>query len=118
MNFSRRDFFRNTMGLVFLSPLMFPAKARGSTFHFGPQHQDTELPSWSFPELSATIKDAVGIRSVELLQTQGQLLLVVTSNDGIKGITQCNDRMPNLTSLLKGLVIRHFEGKDARDLPE
>ncbi|MEX1241668.1 MAG: mandelate racemase/muconate lactonizing enzyme family protein [Cyclobacteriaceae bacterium] len=117
MNVSRRDFFTNTLGLAALSALAFPAKAIGKSSYFDPEDQDKGLPFWSFPELSATIKEPVAIRSVELLHTMGQLLLVVTSKDGIKGITQCNDRMPNLTSLLKGLVIRHFEGKDARDLP-
>lgn len=116
MNVSRRDFLTNTLGLVSMSALTFPAGAKN--FYFDPQNQDKGLPSWSFPDLSATIKEPVSIRSVELLQTQGKLLLVVLSKDGIKGITQCNDRMPNLTSLLKGLVIRHFVGKDARDLPK
>lgn len=45
-------------------------------------------------------------------------MLVVTSEEGVKGITQCNDRMPHLVSLLKGLVIPHFVGKDARTLPQ
>ena len=75
-----------------------------------------EIPVWEFPDLAFVIKDPVKIRSVELLKTQGQLLLVVTSQDGIRGITQCNDRMQNLTSLLKGLVIPHFVNKDARDI--
>ncbi len=44
-------------------------------------------------------------------------MLVVTAQDGTRGITQCNDRMQNLASLLKGLVIEHFIGIDARDLP-
>ncbi len=76
------------------------------------------IPTWSFPDLSLSIRNPVKIRSVELLKTQGELLLVVTSAEGIKGITQCNDRMPNLLSLLKGLVIPHFVGKDARTLPQ
>ena len=43
-------------------------------------------------------------------------MLVVTSQDGVRGITQCNDRMQHLVSLLKGLVIPHFLGKDARTI--
>ncbi|GAA4420887.1 arabinonate dehydratase [Nibrella viscosa] len=76
------------------------------------------LPTWPLPDLKKAIPDSVIIRSVELLKTQGRMLLVVTAENGAKGITQCNDRMPNLTSLLKGLVLPHFVGKDARDLPQ
>lgn len=82
----------------------------------------SELPIWNLPALHKAIPDPVLIRSVELLKLQGdgpasQLMLVVTAQDGTRGITQCNDRMQNLASLLKGLVIEHFTGKDARDLP-
>ncbi|GAB4025681.1 mandelate racemase/muconate lactonizing enzyme family protein [Spirosoma gilvum] len=76
------------------------------------------LPAWNLPDLHKALPNPVLIRSVELLKTQGQLMLVVTAQDGTRGITQCNDRMPNLSSLLKGLVIEYFMGKDARDLPQ
>ncbi|RIV23514.1 mandelate racemase/muconate lactonizing enzyme family protein [Fibrisoma montanum] len=76
------------------------------------------LPTWPLPDLKKAMLGPVMIRSVELLKTQNRMLLVVTAEDGAKGITQCNDRMPNLTSLLKGLVLPHFVGKDARDLPQ
>lgn len=78
--------------------------------------QDKEIPSWDYTDPSVAIAQPVTIRDVELLKTQGQLMLVVTSDDGMKGITQCNDRMQHLTSLLKGLVIPHFTGKDARQV--
>lgn len=76
------------------------------------------FPTWPLPDLRKVLPNPVKIRSVELMRTQGRMLLVVTAEDGAKGITQCNDRMPNLTSLLKGLVLPHFIGKDARDLPQ
>ncbi|MEZ4904352.1 MAG: hypothetical protein R2822_22690 [Spirosomataceae bacterium] len=44
-------------------------------------------------------------------------MLVVHAN-GLMGITQCNDRMQHIVSLLKGLVVPHFLEKDARDLPQ
>ncbi|CCH53380.1 mandelate racemase/muconate lactonizing protein [Fibrisoma limi BUZ 3] len=83
-------------------------------------HQATAdaLPTWPLPDLKKIVPNPVIIRSVELLKTQQRMLLVVTAEDGARGITQCNDRMPNLTSLLKGLVLPHFVGKDARDLPQ
>ena len=76
------------------------------------------LPTWSLPDLKKAIPNPVIVRSVELLKTQGELFVVVTSADGQRGITQCNDRMNNLSSLLKGIVSEHFTGKDARDLPQ
>lgn len=80
--------------------------------------QADALPTWPLPSLKTAFPDPVIIRSVELLKTQNRMLLVVSAQDGTKGVTQCNDRMPNLTSLLKGLVVPHFVGKDARDLPQ
>jgi L-alanine-DL-glutamate epimerase-like enolase superfamily enzyme len=108
---SRKEFLHTAVGLAGLGLLSSHSNALASP-------PDDPLPPWSFPDLSLNIQDSVKIRSVELLKTQGELLLVVTSEEGIKGITQCNDRMPNLTSLLKGLVLPHFVGKDARTLPQ
>lgn len=76
-----------------------------------------ELPHWPLPNLKALFPEIIKIESVELLKTQGELMLVVRAN-GQLGITQCNDRMQHLTSLLKGLILPHFVGKDARDLPQ
>jgi L-alanine-DL-glutamate epimerase-like enolase superfamily enzyme len=75
------------------------------------------------PDLRKLFPDPISIRSVELLKipggsSAGRLLMVVTAQDGKRGITLCNDRMPNLVSLFRGLVLPHFEGKDARDLPQ
>ena len=119
MKISRKTFFSNSLGVISLS-LLTPFSAEASEplnpLTLSPTGIDP-LPTWSFPDLTLTIKSPVIIRSVELLKTQGQLMVVVTSNDGVKGIAQCNDRMQHLTSLLKGLVIPHFTGKDARILP-
>ncbi|QHV96998.1 mandelate racemase/muconate lactonizing enzyme family protein [Spirosoma endbachense] len=106
----RRQFLHKT--IVSSSLLATP-----SVFNLD-QTAGSELPAWKLPDLHKAIADPVPIRSVELLKTQGQLMVVVTAQDGTKGITQCNERMQNLTSLLKGLVIEHFTGKDARDLPQ
>jgi len=76
-----------------------------------------EIPTWPLPDLKGVIPEIVEIKSVELLKMQGELMLVVQAN-GLMGITQCNDRMQHLVSLLKGLVLPHFVGKDARDLPQ
>lgn len=95
-----------------------PSGTSGLNFGESKKYPQDEIPSWHYPELSRSIKAPMRIKAVELLKVQGELMLVVTSEDGVKGITQCNDRMPNLVSLLKGLVIRHFENQDARNVSE
>lgn len=118
MKFSRKQFLSNASALLGLSMI------HGQQVRAGKYPDDSnrsplqdQLPIWSFPDLSLAINEPVMLRSVELLKTQGELMLVVTSKDGMQGITQCNDRMQHLTSLLKGLVIPHFINKDARTLP-
>lgn len=66
--------------------------------------------------LKSIITAPVIIENIELLRTQGQLFLRVHARDGATGITMCNERMENLHSLLKGLVIPFYTGKDARDI--
>jgi hypothetical protein len=73
------------------------------------------MPTWPEPNLKAILPNKIPIDSIELLKVDQYLLMVVRSNEQI-GITQCNDRMPHLVSLLKGLVLPHFIGFDARDL--
>lgn len=110
---STRRTFLNQLGILSLGVLGTSTHATARS----PVGRDQELPAWSFPRISDSIKEPVIIERVELLKTQGKLLLAVTSADGLRGVTQCNDRMPNLTSLLKGLIIEHFMNQDARDLP-
>lgn len=108
---NRLDFIRTLTGAALSGP-MFPKASSAAATGQNP------LPTWPLPDLRKSFSGPVMIRSVELLKTQNRLLLVVTAQDGARGITQCNDRMPHLTSLLKGLVLPHFVGKDARDLPQ
>jgi L-alanine-DL-glutamate epimerase-like enolase superfamily enzyme len=75
------------------------------------------MPTWPLPDLKAVLPNKISIESVELLKVDKSLLLLVRSKDEV-GITQCNDRMPHLVSLLKGLVLPHFIGFDARELPQ
>jgi L-alanine-DL-glutamate epimerase-like enolase superfamily enzyme len=104
MSISRSHFIKSLgLGYLGLSAFKFPDLS-------------DELPVWKFENLKNQIAEPVKIESVELWKTQGQLLLVVTGN-GKTGITQCNDRMQHLVSILKGLVLPHFVGKDARELP-
>ncbi len=110
---SRKNFLASTVGLTaaaMFSPLLVQSEAVDK------KRSSQELPEWSFPDLSSVLKTPLIIKSIELLKTQGELFLVVTSSDGVKGITQCNARMQHLISLLKGLVVPHFINKDARDI--
>src|SRR5688572_30692488 len=111
---ARRKFLSRTLASLPLLAGNVDLYSGANSSASGATLQDKEIPSWDFPDPSVAIARPVTIRAVELLKTQGQLMLVVTSDNGIKGITQCNDRMQHLTSLLKGLVIPHFTGKDAR----
>ena len=106
---NRNDFLKTLAGTAGLLSLSRPASAQVPT---------DVLPAWSLPDLKKAFPNPVMIRTVELLRTQSKLFLVVMAQDGTKGITPCNDRMPNLISVLKGLVVTHFVGKDARELPQ
>lgn len=75
-----------------------------------------DFTTWPQPNLKKVLTEPIILEAVELLKTQGQLMLVVTAKDGTKGITQCNDRMQHLHSLLKGLVLPHFIDQDARSI--
>lgn len=111
MRQTRRTVLKNLMAAVALSGSNLSAAL--------PAGEPVDsLPVWPVPDLRKAFSNPVFIQSVNLLKTQGQLFVVVTAQDGTRGITQCNDRMPNLLSLLKGLVLPHFVGKDARDLPQ
>ncbi|MBN3581906.1 mandelate racemase/muconate lactonizing enzyme family protein [Algoriphagus aestuarii] len=113
MKISRKSFLVTSGGLV--SAALFKPFFLQAT-EIGKKNNSDELPEWSFPKLSTIIKSPMIIKSIELLKTQGELFLVVTSADGVKGITQCNARMEHLISLLKGLVLPHFLNKDAREI--
>lgn len=117
MSISRKSFIHQSLALLSFPLLKGHAAGdmRGSPSF---DNLADELPTWKFPALSTSIKEPVMIEAVELLKTQGKLMLVVKAKNGLKGVTQCNARMEHLTSLLKGLVIPHFVNQDARRLPE
>ena len=66
--------------------------------------------------LHGQFRSPVRISSVEMVRAEGALFVRVTSKDGLTGITQANDRMENLHSMLNGMMVPFFTGKDARDL--
>jgi L-alanine-DL-glutamate epimerase-like enolase superfamily enzyme len=107
----RRNFFKK--GILGAVALSFGSQIAANASNLAAD----PMPDWPTPDLKKIIPEKLVIDSVELLKIEKYLLLVVSSN-GTMGITQCNDRMPHLLSLLKGLVLPHFMGFDARDLPQ
>jgi L-alanine-DL-glutamate epimerase-like enolase superfamily enzyme len=105
---NRRNFLKNGLLAAAFPAFLASAESLSGT---------DELPQWPLPDIKSLLPDIIKIDSVELLKTQGELMLVVRAN-GQMGVTQCNDRMQHLVSLLKGLVLPHFVGKDARNLPQ
>ncbi|MFN4145427.1 MAG: mandelate racemase/muconate lactonizing enzyme family protein [Runella sp.] len=102
----RRNFLKNSLLGATILPSLSPFS-----------HDSTQNTGFEQRDLTKIFADAVKIEAVELLKTQGELMLVVRAN-GQMGITQCNDRMQHLVSLLRGLVLPHFVDKDARELPQ
>lgn len=117
MNYSRRNFLTQAGSLLCVSPFQNLLKFTSSEPGEAEIAQDT-LPAWQFPPLENTIRETLIIDKIELIKTVGQLFLVVKTSDGRKGITQCNDRMQHLVSILKGLVIPHFIKQDARKISQ
>ncbi|MFZ5972153.1 MAG: mandelate racemase/muconate lactonizing enzyme family protein [Bacteroidota bacterium] len=68
------------------------------------------------PSLVWTRTLPVVIKSIDLLKWKGNHFVVVTSADGVKGITLTNTRMDYLYGIFNGLVKPFFLNKDARQL--
>jgi L-alanine-DL-glutamate epimerase-like enolase superfamily enzyme len=105
MKYNRRDFSKS---------LIASALWLGGSSFMSVEKQ--QIYQTKFEGLSKLIIDPIIIKAVELLKTQGETFLIVTAVNGEKGITQCNPHLQHLVSLLKGLVLPHFIGKDARNL--
>ncbi|MCU0355622.1 MAG: mandelate racemase/muconate lactonizing enzyme family protein, partial [Cytophagales bacterium] len=116
MHLHRRDFLK-IASLTGLSILSFGQAGFGfSKLTIPSLAGDTILEEAIRARIYEKLKKPVVIQTVELVRTQGELFVRVVSKDGATGITQCNDRMNNLGSLLNGLAVPFFTGKDARDI--
>lgn len=62
--------------------------------------------------------DAVYIRSIDLLKWKDNHFVVVTSTEGVQGITLTNTRIDFLYGIFNGLVKPFFIGKDAWQLAQ
>lgn len=104
---NRRDFLRSmaTAGGLALVPPIFAQK--------GFSLMDTDT---SILKLHSLVPHPVVIKSIDLLLFDNEYILSVTSVEGLRGFTLCNQRMPELVSLLRKAIVPHFIGKDARDI--
>lgn len=64
------------------------------------------------------LAEPVIIKSIQLLQKDGEFFVHVVSTDGDEGISVTNSRAKNLYPILNRRVSPYFIGKDARDLEE
>ncbi len=69
-------------------------------------------------DLKSLFPEPVIMRNIELFSFDKEYILRVTAENGVMGSTLCNLRMPNLVSLLHGLIIPLLIGKDARNIEE
>lgn len=62
------------------------------------------------------VTSPVIIEAIDLVRAEKKIFVRVRSKEGVVGTTVCNERMENLYSLLKGLIIPFYIGKDAREI--
>lgn len=80
------------------------------------KHSALAGASMLLPSLGWAQAKGVIIKSVELLKWNNNHFVVVTSTDGVKGITLTNTRIDYLYGIFNGLVAPFFTGKDARQI--
>ncbi len=78
----------------------------------------TGLAASLMPNMLISQSAPLIIQSIELLKWRDKHFVVVTSADGIKGITLANTRIDYLYGIFNGLVKPFFIGKDARQLAQ
>lgn len=108
---NRRHFFKNTA--LASGTLLLPKQ---SFSHSNFDDKTADLTTAIRQRIFAALTSPIIIESIELLKTQGKIFARVRSKDGATGITVCNERMDNLYSLLKGLIIPFYLNKDAREI--
>ena len=110
MTSKRRDFIKKALAI----PLLFSELPNLITPALLPP--GSEVKTQKLLDLHKEITTPVIIKSIELYKAQGELFVITTSEEGVRGITLANFRLPNLISILQGLIIPNFIGKDARDI--
>ncbi len=73
-------------------------------------------PERPVTDLHREFGSPVIIEAIDVLKFRNTYLIRTRSKDGATGVSIGNIRFPHLFSILQGLVIPYFLGKDARDL--
>jgi L-alanine-DL-glutamate epimerase-like enolase superfamily enzyme len=112
---NRRHFFKNTAfsagSLLFANPIL--AKSTPSVS----EPFSTDFLAKIRENIFQKITSPVVIESLELVRTQKKIFVHVRAKGSEQiGMTVCNERMDNLYSLFKGLIIPFYVGKDAREI--
>ncbi|SMD45169.1 L-alanine-DL-glutamate epimerase [Aquiflexum balticum DSM 16537] len=109
----RREFISKSavLGLI---PSINPRKAFAEAID---RENGNTYPS-SILDIQSVIKSLIIIQKIEILESVGNRFIVVTSKDGLQGITVLNFRMEYLLPILQGMIQPFFIGKDARDIEQ
>lgn len=96
----------------------FPTTGFG-TFKYSPKGMEAgdTYPS-PILHVKSLIKIPVIIQKIEILEAVGQRIIIVTSTDGLRGITILNFRMEFPMPILQEMLVPFFIGKDARDIEQ
>ncbi len=106
----RRSFLKTAaFGIIGVSRL----NAFANPFSITPSEREVAIKARIFN----TINVPLPIEKIELLKAQGELFLIVRAGE-FSGIAVCNQRMQNLDSLLKGLILPYYLQRDARQIVE
>jgi L-alanine-DL-glutamate epimerase-like enolase superfamily enzyme len=112
---NRRNFFKNTVlssSALWLQNCATSQKATPSVF----SSFKTDFLEKIRQTIYQKISSPVVIEAIGLVRTQKKIFVRVRSKDGVIGTALCNERMENLHSLLKGLIVPFYVGKDAREI--
>ncbi len=112
---NRRHFFKNSVlssGSFLLSNCV-SAKTPPSVF----APMQTNFLDKIRQNIIQKITSPVIIETIELVRAEKKIFAMVRAKgtDAV-GITVCNERMDNLHSLVKGLIVPFYVGKDAREI--
>ena len=108
--FSRRKFLKSTFAASLVGGLPLYG------YSFEKYIQGNSLEDKITTRVKYAIPSPVRIESVQLYHFEDLLVLKVMAASGAIGVTVCNARMHNLTSIFNKMIVPFFIGKDAREV--
>ena len=107
----RRSFISKT-ALLGLTPFL----SFGKTHDFKVEKEFGNTYPSPILDIQSIIKIPIIIQQIEILESVGQRFIIVSSKDGLQGITVLNFRMEFLLPILQKMIQPFFIGKDAREI--